>query len=188
MNYRAAVTADRLREVLDYDPLTGIFRWRIRPANRMRIGQIAGGGHVKGYRRIRVDGLLYLAHRLAWLFVHGDFPILDIDHIDRNRDNNAIENLRVATTSLNCANSRHRRNNTSGFKGVEWRKAKQKWHAGIMVDGRRLHLGTFDTPEAAHAAYMAAAVKHFGEFACDGVAQLLGTDAPDSDVGETRNG
>jgi hypothetical protein len=169
MNYRADITAERLRELLEYDPLTGEFRWLIAPQG-IHVGDVAGTtkGISGGYRIISVAGTRYRAHRLAWLYVHSRFPDQEIDHIDHNPANNALSNLREATGSQNCANARRARNNTSGFKGVTWDKQLLKWRARIIVKGRGYRLGSFESAEAAHAAYMAAAIKHSGEFACDG--------------------
>jgi hypothetical protein len=164
--FRADLTAERLREVLSYDSESGEFRWRAAPYNARLVGKVAGCARADGYRVISVDRIVYAAHRLAWLYVHGRFPNLEIDHIDRNRANNALSNLRQATGAEQRANSGRRSTSTSAFKGAC--KKRQKWRAGIKVGGRSIHLGTFDTPEAAHAAYMAAATKHFGAFANDG--------------------
>jgi hypothetical protein len=158
------ITAERLREVLDYDPLTGRFTWRV-TSRRTRAGQIAGR-YNQGYWKIGIDGKLYLAHRLAWLYMTGEFPTLNIDHIDRDGTNNRWSNLREATQAQNLANSRRYCNNKGGFKGVLQRGPS--WLAQIQPNGRPIHLGMFPTPEAAHAAYMAAARKYFGEFANGG--------------------
>ena|SRR3990167_6112314 len=155
---------ERLRGLLHYDSDTGVFTWRVN-RRRVKTGDIAGTVNAQGYVQICIDGRLYLAHRLAWLYVHGEWPSGDLDHWDTNRANNVIGNLRPATNSQNQANSRQRRDNTSGYKGVCWDKRCHRWVAGIYVDGRRRHLGRFDTPEAGHAAYCNAASEYFGEFA-----------------------
>jgi hypothetical protein len=160
------LTQARLREVLDYDPETGIFRWRIQTSNRGRVGHIAGRISDQDYWLIGIDGALYRAHRLAWLYITGEWP-REVDHINGSRDDNRWCNLREATRSENNANSRRGRNNTSGYKGV-WRAASGRWTACITVNYRQIHLGRFDAPEEAHAAYCAAADKHFGEFANGG--------------------
>jgi hypothetical protein len=162
--FRAGITAERLRELLDYDPETGVFRWRARRGGRAYANAVAGTIACRhGYRQILVDLKLFLAHRLAWLYVYGEWPPGCLDHINRQRDDNRIANLRLATMAQNCANARVRCNNTSGFPGV--RKHKQKWTAYIKYNGRQIHLGMFDAPEKAHKAYRAAAVAYFGEFA-----------------------
>ena len=158
------LTAKRLRELLHYDPETGVFRWVARGHNTTS-GTVAGYLHKKGYQMIAIDGRQYRAHRLAWLYVHGFWPSDQIDHIDGIRHNNHIANLRQATNCQNCQNSKRPCNNTSGFKGASWHRQIGKWKAQIMVDGDKIYLGIFATAEEAHAAYCAAAVQHYGEFA-----------------------
>jgi hypothetical protein len=165
---RAPLTAERLRELLEYNPETGDFIWLVATGRRVHVGDVAGSTDSGGYRHIRIDGELYRAHRLVFLYMTFAFPDSDVDHRDGDRANNRWGNLRTATASQNAANSTRPATNTSGFKGVSWHKKDQKWEARIMVNSRKLHLGYFDTPEAGHQAYMAAAAKHFGEFASDG--------------------
>lgn len=160
-----SLSAERLREVLSYDPLTGEFRWLVSTARRIRVGDIAGFEIDRGRRGIKVDGSQYQAHRLAFLHMTGNFPDIEVDHIDTDPSNNRWANLREATRSENNANTRRNRRNTSGYKGVSWHKRDRKWCAQIHVSGRDIHLGQFSSPEEAHAAYVAAATKHFGEFA-----------------------
>jgi len=109
-----------------------------------------------------IDGVFYLAHRLAWLFTYGVWPVMDIDHIDRDPVNNRIANLRLATCSQNGGNARISARNTSGIKGVCWHKNTKKWQAQITVNRRNHALGYFDDINAACAAYRAAAQVHFG--------------------------
>lgn len=151
--------AERLREVLSYDPETGIFRWNIRPNTRIRVGAIAGRIHRDGHRIICIAGRQFYAHRLAFFYVHGRWPTL-IDHKDRNPDNNRIDNLREATPAQNAANSRRR--NLSGFRGAYFYAGK--FNASIAVNGRAKHLGRFNTAEEAHFAYLKAARELHGEF------------------------
>jgi hypothetical protein len=161
------ITAERLREVLSYDPETGEFRRRYRPGRGYcRTGEIAGNYDNCGYRIIKIDKRSYKAHRLAWLYMTGKFPDRDIDHIDGFNAHNQWENLREANDSQNHANSKPR-DNMSGFKGVSWGGGSRPWMARIRVNGREIYLGRFSTPEAAHAAYMDAARKYFGEYAWD---------------------
>lgn len=162
-----ALKLERLKELLSYERATGLFRWKARTSasSRVVIGDVAGGPDRDGYIVIRVDGRLYLAHRLAVFYVTGEWPRDDVDHRDLNRSNNEWRNLRCATESQNLANQKLMCTNTSGFKGVSWDKTAKRWTAQIEVRGRKLRLGRFDTPEDAHSAYMAAAQKHFGEFA-----------------------
>jgi hypothetical protein len=153
------VTRTRLRELLHYDDETGVFRWWKRVGEEMRPGEVAGSV------RISVDGRRYRAHQLAWFYMTGRWGRPTIDHRDGNATNNCWSNLRRATASQNNANRRRARHNTSGYKGVFSCGRSGRWRAVIRWNGRRTYLGTFDTPEAAHAAYVAAARKLFGEFA-----------------------
>ena len=181
---RTDLIAEHVRSILDYDPETGVFTWKTRPASMFRDGRKSAeheasiwnakwagstaGTLQKGYCRISVHARRHSAHRLAWLLVHGEWPDGDVDHIDGNRLNNRIANLRLATRSQNLANARKSNRNTSGLKGVSWNKKSQRWMAQICADNHRLYLGLFDTPEEAHAAYLAAAHEHFGTFAHGG--------------------
>jgi len=134
-------------------------------SNSVKAGDVAGRGSGGGYRQISVDNRLYLAHRLAWLYMTGEWPEVQIDHVNMDRADNRFVNLRQATRSENKGNMRAQANNASGLKGVYWHKRAGKWCAQINTNGTRRHLGCFDSPEAAHAAYIASAKKHFGEFA-----------------------
>lgn len=131
-------------ELLEYDARTGIFTWKKSMGGMAKAGSVAGATDSKGYRQIRVNGRLYLAHRLAWLAVHGEFPALHLDHIDRNPMNNAINNLRECTHAQNHQNVGVRADSTSGATGVSWLKACNKWLAYLNLDGKRYSLGRFD--------------------------------------------
>lgn len=147
-----SLTAERAREVLDYDPDTGVFRRLVAKGGQWS-GAIAGYLQPNGYWYICVDGRKYLAHRLAWLITNGAFPADQIDHIDGDRANNRLANLREATNAGNQQNIRRaHRDNTTGFLGAS--PNKNRFRAHIRVDGERRHLGTFGTPEQAHAAYL----------------------------------
>lgn len=162
------ITSDELRQLLDYDPKTGIFTWRMSTGSRAVAGSKAGSrnGGRDGYIRIMVSKRVYLAHRLAWLHTHGEWPEDQIDHRNGARDDNRLSNLRLATNSQNGANKRRYANNRSGAKGVYWRGQRGKWTADIQVNGNRKNLGLFTTKEAAAEAYRQAAEAVFGEFAC----------------------
>jgi hypothetical protein len=153
------VTRARLRELLHYDRDTGEFRWWKRVGEEMRLGEVAGTV------RIGIDGRKYRAHQLAWFYMTGRWGRPMIDHRDGDATNNSWSNLRRATPSQNNANRRRLRHNTSGYKGVFSCGRSGRWRAVIRRNWRRTYLGTFDTPEAAHAAYVEAARKLFGEFA-----------------------
>lgn len=149
------LTAERLREVLDYDAETGIFRWKASCSNQKRVGDIAGSVSKSGYRQIRVERRLYLAHRLAWLYVTGHWPDGDVDHKNMIPGDDWFENLRNATNSQNQQNQRkaHTHNKT-GLLGVQQRG--RRFVAQITVNGVQRYLGLFPTPETAHAAYLEA--------------------------------
>ena len=119
---RAELTRDRLCELLDINTETGIFTWKHTMGGKAKKGQQAGVLNAHGYIMIRVDQVDYLAHRLMWLYVYGAFPILNIDHIDRNRSNNRPINLRLATPKQNGENRSLKSKNFSGYKGVYLRK------------------------------------------------------------------
>ena len=159
------LTAERLRELLHYDSDTGVFTWRVDRRGGRKAGDVTGARHGRGYVVIGIDNKLYLAHRLAWLWMTGAWPEDKIDHMDLDRANNRFANLRPATESQNKANAPLRRDNTSGFKGVSWHSAVNRWAAQIHHNKRHYHLGLFDRPEEAHDAYVAAAERLFGEYA-----------------------
>ena len=154
------LTKKRLMEVLEYDPETGLFTWRVRLSCRAMPGRVATNKGPQGYVFIAVDKKRYLAHRLAWFYMRGRWPRGTLDHINRVRDDNRIANLRLATQSQQGHNSGVRRDNTSGFRGVYYNNRKQKrvrrWHARLYVEGKCIDLGYYMTREEAAAAYEAA--------------------------------
>ena len=160
MRNRPRLTRARLRELLHYDRDTGEFRWLQRVGNELRPGSVAG------CVEIRVQGRHYSAHQLAWFYMTGRWGRPMIDHRDGNSTDNRWGNLRRATSSQNNANRRRTPQNTSGYKGVSLvSNSRRRWRALIHKNRRMIHLGTFATPQAAHAAYVAAARKLFGKFA-----------------------
>lgn len=156
------ITQGCLKELLHYDPETGVFTWVAPSGRRAKIGDVAGWASGRGYLGIRINRRAYYAHRLAWLYVHGAWPAQDIDHVNGVRSDNRLANLREATRSQNLANTRPRR---SAPKGTWLHRETGKWCAAITVNGRLRHLGLFASRDDAHAAYAAAANQHFGEFA-----------------------
>lgn len=155
----------RVLELLEYRPDEGVFRWRVNRRPRVKAGDVAGCDNGNGYVVITIDRHRCYAHRLAWFYVHGEWPVEEIDHISGNPSDNRLCNLRLATSGQNKANSGLPRHNTSGFKGVSYDKRDRRWYAYISLSNRKKHLGVFDTPEEAHAVYAEAARRHRGEFA-----------------------
>ena len=159
------LTANRLRQLLDYDPRTGRFTWLINGRGRFtRIGQRAGTPRKNGRIQICVDGQIHLASRLAFLWVTGRWPRQLVDHRNCNPSDDRWCNLRAANFSQNAANA-FGRQSAVPFKGVTRNARGKPFSAQIRVKYQTIRLGCFDTPEAAHAAYVAAANRHFGEFA-----------------------
>lgn len=178
MAKRTDITAAQVREILDYNPETGEFRWKDRPPemsggsiqsqhhtcariNSRFSGKIAGK-IVDGYRRICIFYVQYPAHRLAWLIMTDAWPSCGIDHINLDRSDNRWANLREATPNQNSANVRSKTNN---LKGAYWIEDKHKWRSNITVNGKTIYLGLFPSEKDAHEAYCNAAKRFFGEFA-----------------------
>lgn len=151
----------RLLQLLHYDPDTGIFRWIVKPAQRVKIGDIAGSVDAGGYIVIEITGKNYKAHRLAWFYMTGEWPSCDVDHRDGVPSNNTWTNLREAAGSVNHVNTAIYKSNTSGVKGVSWHKVSGKWVASIGHNKRSIHLGCFDNmDDAIRARYEAEKLYH----------------------------
>lgn len=150
------LTQDRLKELVEYDPVTGIFTAKIRRGVVRRGQQLGYLDPSNGYYRIGLDHQLHYAHRLAWLYVYGEWPQV-IDHIDQYRTNNAINNLRNVTQSENIANQRPK-----GHRDVGVQKRGNKYRSMIMVQGKQIHLGTFTSEAEASAKRQDAYEKYFG--------------------------
>ena len=153
---------EAVRNILNYDKLTGEFTLKIKHSRNVKVGTIAGSVRPNKYRAIRINYRLYFEHRLAWLWMTGKWPENEIDHINRDRSDNRWSNLREATSFQNQHNTCKPVTNKSGFKGVHWYARKRKFQAQIRVNGRRLHLGYFDTPEKAAVAYRSASMLYVG--------------------------
>jgi hypothetical protein len=143
------LTAEIVSSLIDYSPETGEFKRIKKTSNSVKIGGKAGSISNYGYLRISIGGKLYMAHRLAWLLMTGNWPEDQIDHINGIRDDNRWINLRKATNQENGKNQCIRSTNKSGITGVTWIEATQKWRAQITVDGKAIHLGVFPKIEDA---------------------------------------
>lgn len=164
---RTDLTAQRVREILEYNPDTGAFIWRQdqrcghKTGNQVRrlAGLQAGScNKVSGYIIIGIGGSLYLAHRLAWLYVHGSWPEQQIDHIDGDRKNNRIANLRDVSPAINSENQRKppRSKSNQAPLGAHWKESVKLWASSIQANGKLMHLGYFKSADAAHEAYVIA--------------------------------
>lgn len=158
------LTQAELKSQLHYEPESGIFTRLVSNHYMWKIGDVAGYKRKDGYISIRINKKLYLAHRLAWLYVYGEFPKVGIDHIDGNPSNNSIQNLRNANQSQNCCNARLRTDNTSGHKGVTWTHKILKWRAECYLSGKKYQIGYFYSLEEAVKARNNFTMKLHGEF------------------------
>jgi hypothetical protein len=148
------LTVEELKQLLDYDQNTGVFTWKVKRRGTNGIGSVAGKIKPRGYRIIGISGQDYLAHRLAWLYMTGNWPEQSIDHINGHRADNRIDNLRDVSHRDNQCNRHTHRNGR--LVGASYHKPSQKWVAQIYINGRLIYLGNFPTEEAAHQAYLTA--------------------------------
>ena len=140
------LTAHIVQKHYSYDAETGIFTRRNDcPNKRFKAGDRSGGFAAYGYRTICIGGIRYFEHVAAWAYIHGGSPLLHIDHINGNRCDNRIDNLREVTQKQNNENRGIDARNTSGFRGVSWSKAAKKFEAYIKHNGKRRHLGLFSS-------------------------------------------
>lgn len=173
MDYNTPITAELVRQLLDYDPETGLLTWRVRPAsmfncniysaeqvaaiwNKKYAGTVAGRTSTLGYIGVGIFYKRYAAHHLAWLHTYGVWPSDKLDHINGDTEDNRIANLREATQAQNCQNQRPRKNCSSKYIGVNWDKRQARWKARIGVGKKSYHLGLFHSEEEAYAAYLEA--------------------------------
>lgn len=164
------LTQELLKQYLFYDPETGTFTWaKNRRGVNARVGNIAGRknkNHNDGYLVITILGKSYKGHRLAWLYVYGQFPEVDVDHINGNRGDNKISNLRLATRADNCRNRKTRKDSGTGSKNVQFRYGK--WKVKVCFNYKRIHGGTYETLQEAEAAAMELRNRLHGKYASSG--------------------
>ena len=160
----SGVTAEMLRSVLKYNRVTGIFTWRVK-RRVSEIGDVAGRVRKDGYMDVFIFGRMFLLHRLAWLYVKGEWPLAEVDHRDLNKMNMRWRNLRPASRAQNNSNVNAR--NKIGLKGVFFKEAMKArpYQSVIRLNGATRHLGFYATAQEAHEAYVAAAKRERGEFA-----------------------
>jgi len=160
------LTQARLKELLQYDPSTGLFTWLASTSNRVKVGSIAGYlNKAKGYVEIMIDCRNYYAHRLVCLYMTGEFPSHEVDHMKHTKHDNRWGELRAATHQENHRNQSMPKNNTSGTIGVAWHKHDKKWQAAIRVNDKQIHLGSFVNKQDAIKARKKAEVKY--DFHCN---------------------
>jgi hypothetical protein len=157
------LTQDRLKELFLYDADTGIFYRQTQIRGAKGVGEQAGSNS-HGYLLIMIDGKNYSCHRLAWLYMHGEFPDTPLDHINRNRSDNRIINLRQASMKQNSENRGFKSKNKSGYRGVYWVAYRSKWQAKIINNNQTIHLGYFDDAIQASSAYQQKANELFTHF------------------------
>ena len=150
----------RVHELLEYKD--GSLFWKI--ARKGAAKGAKAGSKSRPYKKIMIDKKGYYEHRIIFLMHYQYIPI-SIDHINMNKLDNSIENLRPATASQNAANIQKSNKSNNFLKGAWWHKKQNKWVSGIEINRKQIHLGSFETAEQAHEAYKQAAIKHFGEFA-----------------------
>lgn len=177
-------SVEQLHEWLTVDPVAGVLRWKPRPEvgsswraitgraawNRVYAGKPAGARTNTGYLLVKFTcgswGRSVVAHRVLWAMVHGQWPTKELDHINQDRTDNRLCNLREASRQQNTYNSGARRGSSSGLKGVSFHKVTGMWAARVRLGGKERWLGVYETPEMAHTAYIAAAREPHGEFFC----------------------
>jgi hypothetical protein len=157
------VDQNTLKKLLSYDPETGVLTWIV-DRGGVTAGSRAGSRQVAGYRQIGIKGTVYREHKVIWFYVHGYWSAQDIDHINGDRSDNRLSNLRLASRSQNLGNKKAGKNR-SGFKGVSWCPHNRGWRARITLMGSERTIGIFSDPREAHAAYCIEAERVFGEFA-----------------------
>ena len=159
MKFKELPTQQELKELFNYDQNTGLFTWKVSPARAVKAGSKAGGKDWQGYIRLNIKNQKYFVQRLAWVYVNGSIPEgMEIDHINEDKSDNRLCNLRLATPSKNRANKKK-------IKGFYYHKGSGKWNARININKKQHHIGSFDCPLMARLAYEDAAKQIHGVFA-----------------------
>jgi hypothetical protein len=154
---------ERLNELLNHDVDSGLLFWKEKRSSSSKTNTPAGFLDSYGYRLIKIDGVIYKTHRIIYFISTGIQPE-EIDHINRVKDDNRINNLRAATTKQNLVNKGVRRDSVSGARGIRKNKSGKRWQAYIVIENKMINLGTYDEIEDAKRARMLAEVNYFGEF------------------------
>lgn len=163
MATKSNITVEYVRSILDYNPETGVITWKAKTSNRVKIGDVAGSVDKAGYKKIGINGTDMYCHRLAMLIVYGSIEGKEVDHINGNKLDNRLTNLRLVSKSQNMQNMKVKKSNKLGIKGVS--AVKNKYIAQIMKSKKTIWLGSFNCPAAASFAYQIAADIYFGKHA-----------------------
>jgi hypothetical protein len=158
------ISQELVKALFEYNPDTGIFIRKLTTGSKAKAGSVAGILNDVGYLELSINSYRYRAHRIAWLYCFGEFPSGQLDHIDGNKSNNALDNLREATNKENAYNKSISVLNTTGYKGVSLDKRSGRYRAYITVNGKQKGLGYYSTAEQASEAYIIEAKKLHGEF------------------------
>jgi hypothetical protein len=161
-------TKEYVESLLDYDAETGELRWKVERSNQIRVGQLVTSSDSKGYIRVTINGRRHQVHRIAWLLVHGEWPVEEVDHINMVTSDNRISNLRACSHSENRRNTNRYRNNSSGIKGVSWNSASNSWLARLAVNGKNIYAGSFKNLGDAERAVAKLREQYHGSFANHG--------------------
>lgn len=155
------ITHEKVKTLFEYDKETGCLIWKkLAVKNQVKEGSAAGYLTDRGYIRVDIEGAQYYIHRIIWLFVYGEFPSGHIDHINHNRADNRISNMRDVCRIINGQNRSKGKNNISGVCGVGWHKQKQQWQARITINKKLVHLGSFNKFDDAVAVRKNAEIKY----------------------------
>ena len=161
---KAVSISPKVKDYLEYNSDTGILTWIKSPVSNIPIGRAITRKNKQGYNIVNLHGVTYYVHRVGWYLHTNSQPPEFIDHINRVKTDNYFSNLREATRSQNQHNTGIQCNNSSGYKGVYWKKGINKWVARIMLNNVSMHLGCFSTPEEAYEVYVSASKKFHNEF------------------------